>query len=97
MTDGPPLLLNDFLAEYICSDPAVKKPSDSVPFWFLWRLEAFLESLPFLGYGVKRKPLAGRQALALIGQDVIVDDSKIRRELGYRPLVTVEEGLRDAK
>lgn len=64
MTDGPPVVLNDFLAEYICSticsDPGVKRPTRSVPFWFLWRLEATLESLPFLRYGVRRQPLAGR-------------------------------------
>jgi nucleoside-diphosphate-sugar epimerase len=75
----------------------VKKPTGTMPFWLLWSLETTLESIPFLGYGTKRKPLMGRQALALIGQDVLLDDSKIRRELGYEHLVTVEEGLEDAR
>lgn len=96
-TDGPPRDLHAFLADYVCSQPGVKKPTGTLPLWVLWGVETALESLPFLGYGVTRKPLASRQALALLGQDVIIDDAKIRRELGYRPLVTVEEGLEDAK
>lgn len=96
VTDGPPRLLKDFMLQYVASQPGVKQPTATVPFWLLWYLESALENVPLLGYAVTRAPLVGRQALALIGRDVRIDDSKIRRELGYEPVVTIEEGVEDA-
>ncbi|GAQ81590.1 sterol-4alpha-carboxylate 3-dehydrogenase (decarboxylating) [Klebsormidium nitens] len=96
VTDGPPRLLKDFLLQYVASQPGVKQPTATVPFWLLWYRESALENVPLLGYGVTREPLIGRQDLALIGRDVRIDDSKIRRELGYEPVVSVEEGVEDA-
>jgi hypothetical protein len=34
-----------------------------------------------------------RTALALVGHEVTVDDSKARRELGYQGKVTIDAGL----
>lgn len=98
VTDGPAQLLKDFLLRYICSQPGVnvKEPTRTIPFWALWAYESTMESLPFYGYGVKRKPLVGRQMLRLICQDVVIKDAKIRRELGYKEIVGIEEGIEDA-
>ena len=41
------------------------------------------------------KPPLTRQELALIGQEMTLDDSRIREELGFRDAVTVEQGLSD--
>jgi nucleoside-diphosphate-sugar epimerase len=41
------------------------------------------------------KPPATRLGLGLIGAELTFVDAKARREIGYAPLVTVEEGLRE--
>jgi nucleoside-diphosphate-sugar epimerase len=37
--------------------------------------------------------VAVRAALALVGQEMTVSDAKARRELGYRPVLSVDEGF----
>lgn len=43
--------------------------------------------------GKKTPPPASRVAIALMGQEVTVDDAKARSELGYQAKVTMAEGL----
>jgi len=95
LTDGPAVDLREFQTKYIsASRPDVQLPTSTIPISLVWAAAVFLENLPFLGYGSnKPNPLASRQALALIGQDVTIDDSKARRELGYTSHVSVQEGL----
>lgn len=66
-----------------------------MPLWLLWGVEWFLENLPFLGYGVTLEPLVSRQILAYVARDVTVDTSKIQTELGYKPVVSMKEGLQE--
>lgn len=40
-----------------------------------------------------RPPGAVPQALAVLGRTVVVKDDKIRRELGFQNVVSLEEGL----
>jgi nucleoside-diphosphate-sugar epimerase len=43
--------------------------------------------------GWMKHPPVTRTALALVGHEVTVDDSKARRELGYQGKVTIDAGL----
>ena len=45
-------------------------------------------------FGLDGTPPLTRSAVALIGVEVTVSDAKARRELGYEPLISREEGLR---
>jgi len=42
-------------------------------------LATLLESLPFVGFGVRREAPIGRQMLALMAHEVTVVDDKARR------------------
>ena len=44
---------------------------------------------------IQRQPPLTRFDVKVIGEEVTVNDRKAREELGYRPVVTREEGLRE--
>jgi nucleoside-diphosphate-sugar epimerase len=68
-------------------------PERSVPGWFADALGATCEvlwrALPLPG-----APPITRFGAMILSRDAILKDDKARAELGYRPLVSVEEGLR---
>jgi nucleoside-diphosphate-sugar epimerase len=45
-------------------------------------------------FNLEGAPPLTRSAVALNGVEVTVSDAKARRELGYEPLISREEGLR---
>jgi nucleoside-diphosphate-sugar epimerase len=53
----------------------------------------FLEGLS----GGRIKPLISRQVLATIGSEVTLDTTKAREQLGYRPVITREQGMSEPK
>jgi nucleoside-diphosphate-sugar epimerase len=91
VTDGEAPVFRDFLTRLMATQ-GVELPDRSVPLpvaraaaagceW-LWR------TLPLPGV-----PPMTRAALWIIGVEATVDDSRARRELGYKPIRTLEEGL----
>jgi nucleoside-diphosphate-sugar epimerase len=44
---------------------------------------------------LKGEPPLTRTGMNLFFREVTVNDAKARRELGYRPVVSVDEGLRE--
>ena len=44
--------------------------------------------------GIKKRPLITREALNLVGSDNRIPIDKIRRELGYEPVISYAEGLK---
>jgi hypothetical protein len=44
--------------------------------------------------GIEKQPPMTRHAIDLISGEGTLNDAKARRDLGYRPVVTVEEGIR---
>jgi nucleoside-diphosphate-sugar epimerase len=88
LTDGESVELRAFLTEVLATYGAV--PGDrSVPRW-LARVVATLT-------GWMKRPPVTRTAIALIGQEVTVVDSKARRELGYTSHVSRERGLAELR
>jgi nucleoside-diphosphate-sugar epimerase len=68
----------------------VEPPDRSVPRWLAWSAATAAERIaPLLG----ATPPVSRTAVALVGVEVTVVDDKARRELGYAPVISIEQGL----
>lgn len=93
LTDGPPVRMREFMGALVRTQ-GVEPGAKSLPFRAAyalgWAAELAWRALPLRG-----QPPITRSVARLIGAEVTVDDSKARRELGYRGLVSREEGLRE--
>ena len=93
LSDGNPVELRAFLTA-LAATAGVRLPNRSLPRRLMWLVAAVGETmwrvLPLPGI-----PPVTRTFLALSAQEMTVDDSKARQELGYRPLISIEEGLAD--
>jgi len=85
LTDGAPVEFRDFMTRLLATQGVDASRVRDVPLW-LARVVAAATSW------MKHPPVT-RTALALVGHEVTVDDSKARRELGYRATTTIEAGL----
>jgi nucleoside-diphosphate-sugar epimerase len=85
LTDGPPVEFRDFMTRLLATQGVDASRVRDVPVW-LARIVAAATSW------MKHPPVT-RTALALVGHEVTVDDSKARRELGYRATTTIDAGL----
>jgi len=95
VTDGAPVELRDFVTKMLATrgvDPGGKSLPKGVVLVLARISEWIWETL-----GLKGEPPATRMAVHLFGESVTVNDAKARRELGYRGLVTQEQGLAGLK
>jgi nucleoside-diphosphate-sugar epimerase len=76
-------------------------PSRSIPFGLAMAAAALMENgswvLRKLGLAKEVAPLVTRQAIALLGQDMTVDASRARKELGYVGHCSFELGVAEMK
>jgi nucleoside-diphosphate-sugar epimerase len=72
----------------------VKAPDKSVSFGVAWTMAGIM-GLVWRLFRLKGEPPITRQMLRLIGKPFTVRTDKARRELGYVPSVTWEEGIHD--
>ncbi|MBW4627479.1 MAG: NAD-dependent epimerase/dehydratase family protein [Brasilonema octagenarum HA4186-MV1] len=91
ITDGSPVEFRSFITEYARTQ-GVEPGTLSIPRWLAWTLAWSLERAWEL-LKLKGSPSITRTALSMIGSQVTVDDSKARRELGYTPVISRQEGL----
>lgn len=92
LTDGEPVVMREFMTRMLATrgvDPGGK----SLPRW-LARAAAWMAEGVWSLFGRAGEPPVTRMAVRLIGEEVTVNDAKARRELGYAPPVSREEGLR---
>ncbi|HKJ37101.1 MAG TPA: NAD-dependent epimerase/dehydratase family protein [Solirubrobacterales bacterium] len=91
VTDGEPVRFRRFITDLLATR-GVTPPDKNTPRIALRVLASTLESawraFPFPG-----DPPITRLAYFLIANEVTIDISKAREELGYEPRITVEEGL----
>lgn len=85
LTDGAPVEFRDFMTRLLATQGVDASGVRDVPRW-LARLVAAAT------VWMKHPPVT-RTALALVGHEVTVDDSKARREIGYRATTTIDAGL----
>jgi nucleoside-diphosphate-sugar epimerase len=89
VTDGDPRPFRELLGA-LMRTRGVEPPDRSVPRWLAWAAATAAEGVAPLFGAV---PRVSRTAVALIGGEVTVVDDKARRELGYAPVISIEQGL----
>lgn len=95
VTDGEPVVFREFISAMLATQD-VAPPTRSVPLAAVRLAAAGMGAWATLRRSAA-EPLLSRGALELVAQEMTVSDAKARRELGYRPVVTVEEGLRELR
>lgn len=70
----------------------IKVPDKSVPFGVAWLLAGIMGVVWRL-FGLKGEPPITRQMLRLIGKPFTLRIDKARNELGYKPIVSWEQGI----
>jgi nucleoside-diphosphate-sugar epimerase len=93
VTDGEPVVFRDFMTEWVGTQ-GVEIPDRSVPAPVA---NAAARSLEWLWRRLRRpgSPPLTRFAVWVSSQECTIDISRAERELGYRPVTTREEGLRE--
>lgn len=95
ITDGEPIEFREFVTALVRTQ-GVEPPDRSVPTWVAKPAAGILERL-WRGLNRSSPPPLDRQTLALIGQEMTVDDSKARQDLDYTPVITRPEGLEELR
>lgn len=95
LTDGAPVRFRDFVTELV-EAYGVTPPSRSVPYPVV-RTAAGVVDRGWRTLRLPGSPAISAGALALVGHEMTVNDLRARDELGYRPVVGVEEGLAELR
>jgi nucleoside-diphosphate-sugar epimerase len=95
VTDGAPVVFREFVGDLIATQ-AVTPPTASVPAPVARALAATAET------AWKLLPLGGRPPLTrfaawVASLECTLDDTRARQELGYAPVVTRDEGMRELR
>jgi len=83
--------MHDFLSASAATH-GVTLPERSIPKWLMRGLAALIEGIWKL-FGLKRRPPFTRFSISMMSASVTVNASKAKRELGYTPVLSVDEGL----
>jgi nucleoside-diphosphate-sugar epimerase len=92
VSDGADTTLKAFITRLLASRGVTPKDR-TVPFGVAWIMAGVMGTAWRL-LRLRGEPPITRQMLRLIGKDFTLDISKARRELGYTPVLTSEEGFR---
>jgi nucleoside-diphosphate-sugar epimerase len=91
ITDGPPKTFREFVTAYLAT-VGVAPGDASVPGWLMRGVGASVEAtwriLP-----LNSAPPLNRVEVTMVSHPMVLDDSKARTELGYRPVISVERGM----
>jgi hypothetical protein len=71
----------------------VTLPDKSVPGWFADALGATMEGA-WRTFNLKGEPPLTRFSAMIMSRDAILNDTKARAEMGYAPVISVEDGMR---
>jgi nucleoside-diphosphate-sugar epimerase len=95
LTDGPPVPFRDFVTE-LAGAYGVRPPERSVP-RVVARTMAGVVDRGWRTLHLPGEPAVSEGAINLVGHEMTVNDERARRELGYVPVVGVEEGLAELR
>jgi nucleoside-diphosphate-sugar epimerase len=90
--DGEKITFEE-LCERVAAEIHAPSPSLYLPYAFVYLLAGVMEAFYRIIKSSKR-PLLTRQAVILLASRVIIDTSKVRRVLGWLPVVSQDEGIR---
>jgi nucleoside-diphosphate-sugar epimerase len=91
VTDGGPVKVRDFLGALVRTS-GIEPPDKTMPLWLGLALANVVE-LVWSVLRLSSTPPVTRTAVLLMGNEMTVDDARIREELGYTPAITRENGL----
>lgn len=91
-TDGPPIEFRKFVTALL-ETQGVRPGRRSLPRRFAFRLAGIVESL-WTSLHIKATPPVTRMVIKMMGEEVTINDSKARKELGYAGRISFEEGIR---
>jgi nucleoside-diphosphate-sugar epimerase len=94
VTDGDPIVFREWI-EKLLATRGVEAPDKSVPRPVAAAAAAGGEALWKLLRRTEKPPPVTRMAYWVSGLECTLDDSAARRELGYEPVITREQGLTD--
>jgi nucleoside-diphosphate-sugar epimerase len=92
VSDGSDSTLKDVISGLL-QTRGIAPPKASAPLPVAWTMASVMEWV-WRTFSRKGEPPITRQMLRLIGAPFTVDIDKAQRELGYRPVVSREQGLR---
>ena len=91
VTDGGPVVFRDFISELLATQ-GIEAPSRNIPRPLAGPMAAGLEGV-WRTLGLKGSPPLTRLSYWLSALETTIDISRARRELGYEPVTTIEEGM----
>ncbi|MCC5971423.1 MAG: NAD-dependent epimerase/dehydratase family protein [Pararhodobacter sp.] len=92
VSDSVDTTLKSFLSRLLATR-GVQPDDRGVPFRFAWTIAGIMGAVWRL-LRLKGEPPLTRQMLRLMGKDFTVDISRARKDLGYGPVLSPEDGLR---
>jgi 2-alkyl-3-oxoalkanoate reductase len=95
VTDDEPVELRDFLGRRIEAS-GLTVPRLSIPAEAAWVLAGLAERA-WRGLGLSTEPPLTREAVRLLGYAFTLNIGRSRRLLGYRPVITIDQGLRQLR
>ncbi len=93
ITDETPVPFRSFVSDMLKS-AGVVPPQKEVPRWLVKPVVRATDYLDRLSRGVIHGPMSW-QEYATLGVEVTLTCEKARRELGYKPVISIEEGMRE--
>jgi nucleoside-diphosphate-sugar epimerase len=91
VTDGAPRPFREFATAYLAT-AGVEVPDGSVPGWVMRAAGAALEAL-WRALPTRSDPPINRVEAYMVSHPQVFDDSAARRDLGYVPVITIDDGL----
>ncbi len=91
LTDGEPQSTRTFFTRLLATQ-GIPAPTRSMPFALAYAFATACEWL-WDGLHLPGQPPVTRMPVALFGNDIVVNDGRAREELGYAPVITIEQGL----
>ena len=90
IADEVPVMFRDFVSQLLATQ-GVNPPTKNVPRWVLRSLAEVTDIAAKISLGRITGPLS-RQEYATMAVEVTVSTAKARKELGYRPVISIEDG-----
>ncbi len=92
VTDDEIVTFRDFMTRLVATR-GVDIPERSLP-GFVLRSAAFVLEKTWRLFGIKSAPPITRFAIAILARDCTINIDKAKRELGYHPVISIDDGLK---
>jgi nucleoside-diphosphate-sugar epimerase len=89
--DGPPVVFRDLLTR-MAAAAGFPLPDREVPAWLI-RVIAYVSEKAWRTFPLSGRPPLTRFTAAIMSCDCILVDAKARREMGYQPPFTMDQGM----